>query len=149
MGYSQLTNNVVIGPGEQRRDSAIHIHASVLPQNPLPSRLLHKAEQSSMCYTVGPCCPPTTFISIARKGDQDSGRGRRGPVPPGKMPSYRSVLLLSSAEAWNTLHTSPPDSTPLEPGRTEGLSRTSAGQAGASHILEPHCFSLGSCQWIS
>ena len=26
-----------------------------LPQTPLPSRLLHNIEQSSLCYTVGPC----------------------------------------------------------------------------------------------
>ena len=48
-------NNVVIVSGEQRRDSAIHIHVSVLPQTPLPSRLPHNTEQSSLCFTVGPC----------------------------------------------------------------------------------------------
>ena len=32
----------------------IHIHVSILPQTPLPSRL-HNIEQSSMCYTVGTC----------------------------------------------------------------------------------------------
>ena len=37
--YSQFTNNVVIVSGEQRRDSAIQIHVSILPQTPLPSRL--------------------------------------------------------------------------------------------------------------
>ena len=29
-------------------------YVSILPQTPLPSRL-HNIEQSSMCYTVGPC----------------------------------------------------------------------------------------------
>ena len=38
-------NNAVIVPGEQRRDSAIHIHISTLPQTPLPSRLPHNIEQ--------------------------------------------------------------------------------------------------------
>ena len=47
-------NNAVI-LGEQRRDSAIHIHVSILPQTPLPSRLPHNIEQSSLCYPVGPC----------------------------------------------------------------------------------------------
>ena len=47
--------NVVIVSGEQRRDSTIHIHVSILPQTPLPSRLPHNTEQSSMCYTVSPC----------------------------------------------------------------------------------------------
>ena len=31
LGYSRLTNNVMIISGEQRRDSAIHIHVSILP----------------------------------------------------------------------------------------------------------------------
>ena len=35
----QPMNNVVIASGEQQRDSAIHTHASILPQTPLPSRL--------------------------------------------------------------------------------------------------------------
>ena len=54
LGYSQLTNNVVIISGEQQRDSAIHIHVSTLPQTPLLSRLPHNIEHSSLCYTVGP-----------------------------------------------------------------------------------------------
>ena len=36
-------------------DSAIHIHVSILPQIPLPFRLPHNIEQSSLCYTIGPC----------------------------------------------------------------------------------------------
>ena len=50
-----LVNNVVIVSGEQWRDSAMHIHVSILPQTPLPSRLPHNIELSSMCYSVGPC----------------------------------------------------------------------------------------------
>ena len=34
-----LINKVVIVSGEQRRDSAIHVHVSILFQTPLPSRL--------------------------------------------------------------------------------------------------------------
>ena len=48
-------NNVVTISGEQWRDSAIHIHVSILSQTSLPSRLPHNIEQSSLCYTVGPC----------------------------------------------------------------------------------------------
>ena len=33
------------------------IHVSMLPQTPLPSRLPHDIEQSSLCYRVGPNCP--------------------------------------------------------------------------------------------
>ena len=54
MGYSQLTNNIVIISGEEQRDSAIHIHVSTLPQTPLLSRLPHNIQHSSLCYTVGP-----------------------------------------------------------------------------------------------
>ena len=39
---------------EQQRDSAIHMHVSILPQTPLPSRLPQNIEQSSMCCTAGP-----------------------------------------------------------------------------------------------
>ena len=41
--------------GAQQRDSAIYTHVSILLQTPLPSRLPHHTEQSSLCYTVGPC----------------------------------------------------------------------------------------------
>ena len=44
----------MIGSGGQQRDSAMHTHVSILPQTPLPSRLPHNIEQSSLCYTVGP-----------------------------------------------------------------------------------------------
>ena len=49
--------------GEQQRDSAIHIHGSLLPQPPFPSRLPHNIEQSSICYTVVPCW--LSFLNIA------------------------------------------------------------------------------------
>ena len=58
---SQLINNVLIVSCEQQRDSAIYIHVSILPHTPLPSRLPHNIEQSSICYTVGPC-----WLSIQR-----------------------------------------------------------------------------------
>ena len=45
-------NNVVIVPGAQQSDSAIHKHIFIPPQTPLPSRLPHNIEQSSLCCTV-------------------------------------------------------------------------------------------------
>ena len=48
-------NNFVKVSGDWQRDSAMYIHVSILPQIPLPSRLLHNIEQSSMCCTIGPC----------------------------------------------------------------------------------------------
>ena len=53
--YKSLTNSVVIVSSEQWKDSAMHIHVSILPQTPLPSRLPHNIEQSSVYYRVGPC----------------------------------------------------------------------------------------------
>ena len=53
--YSQVTHKIVIVSGKQRKDSAIYTHVSILPQNPLPPRLPLNIEQSSLCYTVGPC----------------------------------------------------------------------------------------------
>ena len=59
----QLINRVVTVSGGQQRGSAIHIHVSFLPQTPLPSRLPHNTEQSSLCYTVGPCWLPILNIA--------------------------------------------------------------------------------------
>ena len=59
-------NNVVIVSSEQRRGSAIQIHASVLPQTPLPSRLPHNSELRSMCWTVAPCW--LSILNTASRG---------------------------------------------------------------------------------
>ena len=48
-------NSVVILSSVQQSNSATHIHESILPQTPLPSRLPHNIEQSSLCYAVSPC----------------------------------------------------------------------------------------------
>ena len=48
-------NNILIVSGGQQRDSVMHIHVSILPQTPLPSRLPHNTEQSFMCYRIGLC----------------------------------------------------------------------------------------------
>ena len=45
---------MIVSDGQQR-DSAIHTYVSILPQTPLPSRMPYNIEQSSLCYTVGPC----------------------------------------------------------------------------------------------
>ena len=47
-------NNVVIVSDEQWRNSAVHIHISILPQTPLPSRLSQNSEQSCVFYAEGP-----------------------------------------------------------------------------------------------
>ena len=64
----QPINNAVIASGEQlRRDSVIHKQVSILLQMPLPTRLPHNIEQSSMCYIVGPCW--LSILNIAINGN--------------------------------------------------------------------------------
>ena len=41
--------------GVQQSDSVIYIHISILYQILFPFRLSQSIEQSSLCYTVGPC----------------------------------------------------------------------------------------------
>ena len=50
-----MINNVVIVSGVQQSDSVIHVHVSILFQILFSFILLHNIEQSSLCYTVGPC----------------------------------------------------------------------------------------------
>ena len=48
-------NNAVTVAGGQQRNSAIHIHVSILPHAPLSSRLPHNIEQTFMFFSVGSC----------------------------------------------------------------------------------------------
>ena len=48
-------NNGVLISGVQQSDLVTHIHESILCQVLFPFRLLQSIEQSSLCYTVGPC----------------------------------------------------------------------------------------------
>ena len=40
--------------GGQQRDSAIHIHVSILPQTPVPAKLPQTIDKGSLCYKLGP-----------------------------------------------------------------------------------------------
>ena len=53
--WNVLINNVVIASGGQQRDSAMHIHVSIFPKTPFPSRLSLNIEQSFLCYHLGLC----------------------------------------------------------------------------------------------
>ena len=48
--------------GGQQKDSAIHIHVSIFPQTPFPSRLPHNIEQSSLGYLWYHKTPYFSFI---------------------------------------------------------------------------------------
>ena len=93
LGYPQFTNNVVIVPGGQQRDSAIHTHVSVLFQTPLPSRLPHNIEQSSMCYTIDPSSLSILKIAICFYPDSYSlewGKDFNADTSPSASSTYLS-----------------------------------------------------------
>ena len=60
-----MINNVVLVSGVQQSDSVINIHISILFQILFPFRLLHNIEQSSLCYTVGPCWLSILNIAVS------------------------------------------------------------------------------------
>ena len=57
-----MVNNVVIVSGGQPRDSDIHTHVSIFPQTPLPSRLPHNFEQSSL-----PCAVSLGYFELGKR----------------------------------------------------------------------------------
>ena len=77
-------NNVVIDSGEQRRDLAIRMYLSILSQIPFPFRLPHNIEQSSMCYTIGPCWLPVLNRPVCTRLSQTPNYPSPAPIlPPG------------------------------------------------------------------
>ena len=58
---------IVILLDAQQSNSAIYIHISIVPQTPLPSRLPHNIEQSSLCYIAGPCLLSILIIAVCTR----------------------------------------------------------------------------------
>ena len=50
-----MIKNVVLVSDVEQSDSFIHMHVFILSQVLFSFRLLQNIEQSSLCYTVGPC----------------------------------------------------------------------------------------------
>ena len=71
LNWTELS--IVIASGGQQKGSAIHIHVSIFPQTPLPSRLPCNSEQSSLDCTVGPCWLSMLNIAYGRVHTCDLG----------------------------------------------------------------------------
>ena len=64
--------SVVSASGVQQSDSVTHTHAFILFQILFPFMLLHNIEQSSLCYTVGPCLLSIVDIAECSRPSQTS-----------------------------------------------------------------------------
>ena len=58
-------SSLPLAPPGSLSDSAIHARVSILSPTPLPSRLPHNVEQSSLCYTVDPWLSFILFLFLA------------------------------------------------------------------------------------
>ena len=82
-------NNAVIASGGQQEQSVIHTHIPILSQTPLPSRLPHNMEQSSLCYTVGHFRLSTLNITLCTWTPQTPLLS----LPPSFPPVYHAFIL--------------------------------------------------------
>ena len=57
-----MITNVVLVSRVQQSDSVTHLHVYILLQILFPLKLLQNIEQSSLCYTVGPCWLSIIFL---------------------------------------------------------------------------------------
>ena len=101
--HSRLTHDVVIVSDEQGRDTATHIHVSILPQTTLPSRQegsdlkLHN-NHALLCFAqTSHDCPSHYLFSLARGGDGRGHVGGRGCylVFLGISHVYRGILVIT------------------------------------------------------
>jgi len=82
------------------RDLATHIHVSILPQIPFPSRLPHNIEWSSLCYTVGPYWLPilnTAMCMYASIPNSLTILSTHHPLPPTLHPLPRTISSFSKS----------------------------------------------------
>ena len=98
---------VLTASGGQQRASAIHTYVSILPQSPLPSRLPHNAEQSSLCWTAGPCW--SSILNTAEYTSIPNSLTIPFPHPPHRQPqrglSNRAVRIPRAASGCAILST--------------------------------------------
>ena len=78
-----LINNVVLFPGVQveKSDSVLYTHISILFKILFPFRLLKSTEQTSLCYTVGPCWLFISNIAVCPCLSQTCNLSLQLPLP--------------------------------------------------------------------
>ena len=80
--------------GVQQSDSVIHIHVSIVFQILFLFRLLQNTEQSSLCYTVGPCLLSILNIVVCTCQSQTPSPGLFPPVTINSFSKSVSLFLF-------------------------------------------------------
>ena len=84
-----MINNVVLVSGVQQSDSVMQMQVSILFQILFPFRLLQNVEQSSLCYTVGPCWLSMLNITVCTCQSQTPSLSLpRDPALPPSNPKF-------------------------------------------------------------
>ena len=128
----QPINNVVRVSGAQQSCLAIHIHVSILPQFPLPSRQPRDVDHSSLCYTVGPC-----WLSLLNTGvcTCPSQTSEKSCLDTGKLGSSHPSLVnysLQEPESRLEVHTLPG----IYVGRGQSLDKGVAVSSQQQHLQQ-------------
>ena len=71
--------------GVEQSDSVMYIPVSIFFSNSFPIRLLQNIEQSSLCYTAGPCWLSVLNIAMCTCQLQDNVHFQPQPVMNAKM----------------------------------------------------------------
>ena len=88
-----MINNVMLVSGIQQSDSVIHINVSIHFQILFPFRLLQNTEQSSLCYTVGPCW--LSILNIAVCTCQSQTANLSPPPNPSPLVTIRRTVSIA------------------------------------------------------
>ena len=91
---------VVLVSGIQQSDSVIHIHVNVLFQVLFPFRLLQNIEQSSQCYTVGPCC--SSILNMIHVNPKLPNVKRKEESKKRRRKEHATEILYVAQKAYNS-----------------------------------------------
>ena len=94
----QVIYNIVLVSSVQQSESAICIYKATLFQILFPSRLLQNMEQSSLCYTVGPCQLSVLQMVVHICQPQTPNLFSPAPPPPATLISICLCLSLSQIQ---------------------------------------------------